>query len=1486
MTTHYDAGNSRPPARVEFTGNARQLSGVPPQTFPLPPRSVPHQASTSSISTFFTTRDTFGPPAPKRQKTHDGYAYTTSPINSDIKLENLSNLFPDNPLSKVGVVTRSTQTASNKITSATTPLSVPPSPIRPHSSPLRKPGATRLPLGTSVNKEVQTKPYALEITKNAPQYEDLTSTDFFPWLGTHQEDILGEISVKNGFYDRTPATPQECNSGARSTIWTNLKHKSGLQILSSLFVSVLDRRQTSGMVTAKCTFKPPPRVTLTDAKRESWLRDLASPTIPLRRLSRTIPHGIRGKSLLDHCLAKNIPVWRAVWLAKCVGANEIRAFKRKGTSGAFATGGESKWIREWTTNVEQFVEATVRSCGSPEWQLDVTYGLQLVKHIYSEHLLNKEHFLDWTITSFHNSDLNLLPSWFLVLQGHFDDITRQIPLGRRLVKAMLEQLYKISNVNIGELGNSISIELSIALRSLVLSNPSYFLMPDSWAKYESVLKACNERSDIRWTSRIKQIEVRNFRLIKNSGEALRHSGKNDRQRFIDLLDTSEAASDIRLLSRKSLDTLEDRALLVYTLLEWSTTPYRDGLPRIYIALRLLRLWNQTRLDLDSSVLQFLGQASRAAGVDRKVIYRLIAEMIRTGLFSVGKYLQWLIAGGLCVSCNEHAHAKSSDAFELELLNNIPLCDLPSHVLNLRRILMTDNRVPCLNDFDDEEAVKQSLGIQISILKNDCIQCQKGNMVTDLANLSGTIKYSISRWIRDRIGDECSGIKGTGSETLDDDFPRAPISLADFYALRDVLETLEDFPMLADVLILLSTSAQKPLLEAIAETVNHHIEVFRALGAAEDLFRRLLSRTQGIYTRNQSDKSILVSLVDIGENFPKRGAIVLKLMEEIGFCDPKTAVAACSPISDTMADALQSGDSNFLEEVEAMLSGGISLDKQTLHGIFSAISERLRIAWLDDDPLKCKFIELLAQLRSFNNGEFDCLMLVWLQQLVCLGAHPPLVSLISPLVCAGILDLQTFIQHFVSNLNDGVNNIDCYTLSLDIFSLFDRRSAGNDRGRSQRTHKYNKGLKDFLRTNPDTIVILFCRCFKASVADDAAIQDRARTLIMSSFCLRIIQEVVIRYRPAVSSLEQVFITDLGLCNLAHRMLDCLLCSIPSSIWAPAIISQDIRTLLRFANDFNVRLCQLKLNIMLDVPQDHIYDNDTFREECTRILVEEASSTFKSRPGIWLSFLSSLPQPNAEMFHAQCMLTLLATIPKCALKTSTSVTAPPTSVGSIDALLASIAAVEDRLPSMPSIDSIATITRNISQLQSYIQLGDREAGSPNEGVDHFRRVRRRAEQDNLFRWIDVLLRLLTIHQSIIRNTKLPQETLCQFLLSLSHLATTFNLKANSLHSSTVLDAIAFFSDFLSPESRSYCTAVLGDQQLLHDSPLKYLFVSADEEIDWLHTAGPSNTSTSLAQNTTLVPFPFRRWEMVQDATPTIGENDTSLSLAFFGTRKSVL
>jgi mediator of RNA polymerase II transcription subunit 12 len=242
-------------------------------------------------------------------------------------------------------------------------------------------------------KDVRPKPYTVEIPTAAPKYASTHKSDhagtsrdpfskglctgyadFYAWNGNHHEDEWSTEAIQKGTWDRGN---QNETATARLAIFPALKQKSGLSALSSIFMRVLNQRKHRGQVTAPSTFKPPPRVTLTDTKREVWLKDLANPAISLRRLSRTIPHGIRGRTLLDQCLNKNVPTERAVWLAKCVGANEIRAFKRKGVNGVFVMGGELKWIRDWTVFVEQFVDAVVSSFGEADWKSKVTYAYVL-----------------------------------------------------------------------------------------------------------------------------------------------------------------------------------------------------------------------------------------------------------------------------------------------------------------------------------------------------------------------------------------------------------------------------------------------------------------------------------------------------------------------------------------------------------------------------------------------------------------------------------------------------------------------------------------------------------------------------------------------------------------------------------------------------------------------------------------------------------------------------------------------------------------------------------------------------------------------------------------------------------------------------------------------------------------------------------------------------------------------------------------------------
>lgn len=105
------------------------------------------------------------------------------------------------------------------------------------------------------------------------------------------------------------------------------------QFSEKLLISITKRSKVNG-ISDKSTFKPPPRVTLTEKKKELWMNNLADSTVSLRKLSRSIPHGIRSKTLLDQLIEKEVPINRAVWFVKCIALNELRLLKRKQLAGS------------------------------------------------------------------------------------------------------------------------------------------------------------------------------------------------------------------------------------------------------------------------------------------------------------------------------------------------------------------------------------------------------------------------------------------------------------------------------------------------------------------------------------------------------------------------------------------------------------------------------------------------------------------------------------------------------------------------------------------------------------------------------------------------------------------------------------------------------------------------------------------------------------------------------------------------------------------------------------------------------------------------------------------------------------------------------------------------------------------------------------------------------------------------------------------------
>lgn len=517
-------------------------------------------------------------------------------------------------------------------------LPVPPRPGSVHSGDASQQQRIQ-PGGTGVKDAP--KLTAPEVVPAPVQFPGGKAADLFPWTGNNPEDTLSETLVKGGISNK-PQIMNETNT-ARPSLWSNLKNKSGITTLSTLFVAVLEKRQHNGRLQTPNTFKPPPRLTLRDSTRESWLHDLANPTVSLRRLSRTIPHGLTGKVLLDQCLNKNIPLPRALWLAKCVGINELRAHKRKGQAGTVT------WGRGWTSSVEQFLDSVISTIGQGDWKPRITYALQLATHLYREHLLDDDHFLDWMLHGLDTCPNERLFIWLLVasIPQYWSDISSCRQRGKRLAESLLGHLSKLYQVEDTLISSTALQFLENTLLKLLATRPACLLLPASWRKHNTVLKTlASKREHPQIKQAVERLNSRNQRLLKSSRKTA-VSSRSLAARVFQKLDSVDFATPVRMedLSYECMEIISNAPRLISVLLQWASSCYREGSHRLYLAVRLLRKWSHIGADVYDGVISFFQSMSWTVTGDMYILLRIVAELVRSKHFSAGRYLQWLIATG-------------------------------------------------------------------------------------------------------------------------------------------------------------------------------------------------------------------------------------------------------------------------------------------------------------------------------------------------------------------------------------------------------------------------------------------------------------------------------------------------------------------------------------------------------------------------------------------------------------------------------------------------------------------------------------------------------------------------------------------------------------------------------------------------------------------------------------------------------------------------
>ncbi|RMZ87493.1 hypothetical protein DV736_g5280, partial [Chaetothyriales sp. CBS 134916] len=865
---------------------------------------------------------------------------------------------------------------------------------------------------------VPTTPDTGYLQERMPRFSNQKPIAYFAWTGKHAEDNLSAENVKTGYSGGPPNPSERETNTARVSVYNALKHHHGIETLSTLFSLVLEAKNKYCLITSTSTFKPPPRVTLAEAKRKSWLGDLADGSVPLRKLSRTIPQGIRGQGLLDQCIQNKVPLSRAIWFAKCVGANEIRTLKRKGTTPQAAVGTEVKWVREWTVNVEQFIENIVGQAGQPTWRPNIQYALRLATRLYLENLLDRDHYLDWVLKCFTLSTDEQLPSWLLVVHIYKQDIAKFRKRGRPLAEALLNKYMKMRDLPY-PMAQSLMKKLKDTIKNIALLDSSCFLMPDQWPAVREALQSCLDLNNITEKAMMSYLDIINDRCM-GANKYLYLTKRSEKDKVVDILDRAKAPYDLPSLSHTLLRACPEGQKLATYCLEWATTKFRSGSARVYLTSRLLRRWLRQGLDLDPALVQFFDQAAILPnGRDSDALKRIFSDLSRSNSFSASKWLQAMNVRGLPHQNTVHTRTiftASGTSLKQQwadggtaLLMDLSLPKSSGHVVNLRNAFLDRAGHNLDSEMDAVQKIIAELQQELCSpsLSDRAEAARQKSIKSLLTDWNWKVRNQISHWLRSFVSE---AVKSQMSKKNDQP-PTYIREQKQFLLIRTALETLGDKPVLADVVGLFSSFNCEQVQASLAETISRHADTFSAIGALEPLQMRLVQIYMSLRTIKSTMSLFVTALHELCTNHPTRAISANLLQQDLVRGDRGRAMAACSPFSDGVAESLQQAEATFIDDFEAVLQSEPSMGEQAMSRLFALLTERIEKQQgtiVGEDAL-FSYCQLMARLRWCGRVQSDQLLKTWLVKALSKYASTFTRNLVLTLIATGCLTIDLLVE---------------------------------------------------------------------------------------------------------------------------------------------------------------------------------------------------------------------------------------------------------------------------------------------------------------------------------------------------------------------------------------------------------------------------------------------------------------------------------------------
>lgn len=604
----------------------------------------------------------------------------------------------------------------------------------------------------------------------------LSWPDYFLPAPHHPENDMSENQVRVGVSARQQVANE--NFSAHSLILNILPPL--LPALNTLFVEVLRRRQflVETHQLKPHAYRAPPRVTLNEAKLSAYVKDLADADVPLSRVARSLPHGFRGEKLLEmlwlganpstlsavpsqaHAnatrisqglssitttpgasssgqipnsatsLAHPVPIDRAVWFVRAVGASDLANRSRGSTSLSPAM-----FTAEFTTNFvgwlkKQLADLTATSLQDykyagldtesgqvhpmTQWSAKWRYSELLADALFEECLLDRRTWCKFVTQAFADASTAQLPVTLALVQSSFSYILRSDQLGRAVVSAACSHSQGMTQLK-GDSTNAerVKAELEGVIRCAWDSNQETFVSFPLWHKHAAtlvaVLSAGADQGDF---AAMQQRSA----LRSSSDQTTKLIPPQDSPDIHDLyfeLDRFDQSSKLQMVELAASSLAKEIGLesFVPCLIRWSCSAQRVSSShwRPLLASTILTRVVRTRkgaggragaikareTQIEALVTQWLelngSQADEADSIDFTLLVTLLSELSRVGLFSYPRWLQRISSKGAThrsASGNRSTSAidaSTSDNLQVRLLRSLPVHDLSPALQTQRRL---------------------------------------------------------------------------------------------------------------------------------------------------------------------------------------------------------------------------------------------------------------------------------------------------------------------------------------------------------------------------------------------------------------------------------------------------------------------------------------------------------------------------------------------------------------------------------------------------------------------------------------------------------------------------------------------------------------------------------------------------------------------------------------------------------------------------------